>query len=429
MARVSLRLGVLVLSAFCGFATAGSCGGRGGFTTAMGSSPRNLAPDPTPEELAEVTSGNIDLGLELAAVLRAGQDGNLMIAPTNIATALAMTWAGACGTTADEMAATLHFTLAPDRLHNAFNALDLALASRNTEEVTLKAANALWAQRDCAFAPAFLDTLSLNYGAPVHLLDFVRDPEACRLTINDWVSEQTAEKIPELLPERALDGLTRFVLTSALYFKAAWTHPFDPDETEPGTFHRADGTDVTVDKMDLAHELGYTSGTGWQAAELTYKRNQVSMVVVLPDQGQLAAVEAAQTGAQIQALFASLAVQRVHVRLPKFSFKNKLALKPALTSLGMVQAFGTGADFSGMVESGMNEGLYLDEVYHDTFITVAEEGTEAGAATGVVGSLQSDSGMAGYVDFDVDRPFLFFIRDVPTGAMLFAGRVVDPTAP
>jgi serpin B len=429
VSHVSVRLGVLVVSALCGFALAASCGQRTGhFDTVMSSVPRNLAPDATPAELAEVVTGNGAFGLELAARLRAGRDANLMVAPTNVATALAMTWAGACGSTAEEMAATLHFPLPQERLHTAFDALDLALASRNTDQLTLKAANALWAQRDYDILPAFLDTLAVNYGAPVRLLDFMGNAEGSRNTINDWVSVQTATKIPELLPTGSLTNLTRFVLTSAIYFKASWELPFNPEKTEPGLFHRADGTDVTVDKMNLAESFDYASGDGWQAVDLQYVGGQTSMVVVVPDAGQFATFEAAYTGEQVQTLFAGLASGKVQLSLPKFSFKNTLELKAPLISLGMVQAFGAEADFSGMIEPTVKDKLLIDEVYHDTFITIDEKGTEAGAATGVVGSLQSDSGMPGYVDLDVDRPFLFFIRDVPTGAVLFAGRVVDPKA-
>jgi serpin B len=417
------RYGFVVLALGSALAAGWSCSDRSADATAAiatSDAPRNTSPDATPAEIAALVDGNLSFGLALQAAL--GTDGNQMISPYSIGLAFGMTYAGARGPTADELATVLQFTLPADRLHTAFDALDLALAARNSDDVALRAANALWAQRSFSFEAAFLDVLAVDYGAPVRLLDFAGAPEASRRAVNAWVSDATGAKIPELLPAGSLNRLVRFVLTNALYFKAPWASPFAPSETSPASFHRLDGSTVIVDFMKQDEALRFQTGEGWQAVELPYKGGQEAMVILLPDAGRFAEVTAGLTAATLRSAFDLPPSQRVHLAMPKFKFETKTTLKGALSGLGMPTPFGLTADFSGMCP----DELSLDEVYHDTSITVDEEGSEAAAATGIVGVLQSDAGVL-QTAIVLDRPFLFFIRDLPTGAVLFAGRTLDPS--
>src|SRR3990172_2047251 len=221
---------------------------------------RIAEPDVPEGDVAEVASGNNEFAFDLYQALREGEDGNLIFSPYSISTALAMTYAGARGDTEAEMVRTLHF-LSQDRLHPALNALDLALAHRaeqapeGGEPLQLDIANSVWGQPDYDFASAYLDTLALYYGAGLRLVSFAEDPEGSRRAINEWVSEQTQGRIPELLPEGIIDAMTRLVLANAIFFKASWAFPFDEAATKDGPFFLLDGSEVQVPVMSHDEEL------------------------------------------------------------------------------------------------------------------------------------------------------------------------------
>ena len=357
---------------------------------------------------------------------------NLVFSPASISIALAMTYAGAAGTTASEMASTLHFTLPPARLHPAFNALDRALVSRGQGwlgadglPMQVNIVNALWAEQTYTFRSDFLDTLAANYGAGVNLLDFVNAPDASRLTINAWVASRTNNKIQDLLPSDSIDSGTTLVLTDAVYFNAAW-YIFDQSKTGDDAFTRLDGSTVTVKFMEaLSSNLPAVQGTNFVAASLPYANPDLSLVVVLPDPGQFAQVESSLDATALTTLVASLTTQPVGLFLPRFKIETGTSLKETLTALGMTSAFTSAADFSGMDGT---QGLSISDVIHKAFINVGEKGTEAAASTAVImggtsGSYVSPSQLI----VNADRPFLYFLRDQPTGAILFMGRVLDPS--
>lgn len=375
----------------------------------------------------DLVAGNTRFALALYGVLF-DKGANLFYSPYSISQALAMTYAGARGTTEQEMAKALGFTLPQERLHAAFNALDQALASRGAkvakgegERFSLHITNAIWGQQGYAFRPAFLDTLAQNYGAGLRLLDFKGAPDASRQTINRWVEEQTAEKIKDLLPEGSIDPLTRLVLTNAIYFNAGWMHPFEASATQDGTFHLLDGRTVTVPMMHESESLGYADGAGWQAVELPYVGGELSMVILLPDEGQFEAFARGLDAAKLNEALSAIRPAQVALSMPRFKFEAGAKLKDALTKLGMVQAFTDQADFTGMTE---RRELYVDDVYHKAFVAVDEKGTEAAAATAVV--MRLTAAPAEPKEVRIDRPFLFLIRDVETGAILFLGHVVSP---
>jgi len=406
------------------FLITAACGGSATDPTELRSAlPRNLAPNVTPAELTELVAGNTAFAADLYREVRA-EPGNLFMSPHSISTALAMTYAGAAGTTATQMASTLHFTLAPDRLHAAQNALDLALESRstaatgNTIPFRLQAANAIWGQEGKAFQAPFLDALAVNYGAGLHVLDFAREPDASRQTINGWVEDRTNDRIQDLLPEGSITPDTRLVLTNAIYFSAAWDDPFEASETADRAF-LANGTqEVQVATLHQDAEYGFVAGDGFRAAELPYDGGQLSMVVVVPD--DLAAFEASLTGATLAQITGGLRTHLVDLTLPKFKFDAPLGLTDTLQAMGMTDAFGPTADFSGIDGT---RSLVITDVLHEGFVAIDEKGTEAAAATAVV---VGETSVPEPATLHVDRPFVFFIRDIPTGAILFVGRVVDP---
>jgi len=372
-----------------------------------------------------------DLYQELA---KQAEGGNLVFSPASIVTALVMTYAGAAGPTAEEMAATLHLDLQGEALHQAFNALDQLLESRSWQGkdaegkdvgVLVRTANSLWAQKDLPFTQAFLDTLAVNYGAGVRLVDYKTEAEKARRAINSWVAEQTEGKIPELIPEGALDTLTRLVLVNAVYLDATWAYQFDKAFTAPGRFTTLAGNTVDTPMMRQSASFPYAEGPSWKAVELPYLREELSLLLVVPDSGKFAEIEQQLAQGLISEAAAGLSAEReVDLTLPKFEFRTQAGLKEALEAMGMKTAFlPESADFSAMTAA---EKLFIDEVIHEAYIAVDEEGTEAAAATAVV--MRGTAAPVEQITLVIDRPFLFALRDRDTGAILFLGRVVDPTA-
>jgi len=393
---------------------------------------RVTSPDVAAPDLDDLVDGNSTFAFDLyrVLILKEGND-NLFYSPHSISLALAMTYAGARGETERQMADTLRFTLPQGRLHPAFNRLDLELAQRGEGAegkdgagFRLHIVNAIWGQEGYGFLSEFLDVLAENYGAGLRVLDFARAPEESRVTINEWVSDQTENRIKDLIPPDAIDPLTRLVLTNAIYFNAAWAEPFEPNLTEDGPFYLLDGDEVTVPMMRQTASFGYAEGEEVQAVELPYDGRELSMVILLPDAGEFDAFEGALDAGRVDGMVDNLAHRQVALTMPKFEFESGFSLVDALAALGMPDAFTGAADFSGM--TGDRE-LLIGEVVHKAFVSVDEAGTEAAAATAVVVEVAAMLPEEP-VEVTVDRPFIFVIRDVETGAVLFVGRVVDPGA-
>ncbi len=382
---------------------------------------------------AAVSDAASALGLfstDLYAIL-ARTEGNLVFSPYSAAVALAMTRNGATGETLDQMSAVLHADQAGD-LDAGLNAIDQALATRpgeyrwfdKTVKLELATANQLWGQRDYPFHDAFLDKLAASYGAGMRLVDYIKATEDARKAINAWVSDQTRERIPELIPEGVLNSDTRLVLTNAIYLNAPWMHRFNKDATAPGPFTRLDGSTVEAQLMRLSEELRFAKGTGYQAVELPYVDGSLSMLVIVPDAGGFADFQSAFSADTLETIVSNLKAAQVKLAFPRFEYRTQASLKDALKELGMPIAFEGGlADFSAMSPDGKN--LFIQDVIHEAFIAVDEDGTEAAAATAVV--VGRTSAPQDVVELTVDRPFLYAIRDNDTGAILFLGRVVDPS--
>ena len=385
-------------------------------------------------DLAELVRGNNAFAFDLYRALGDGE-GNLFYSPFSISQALAMTSAGARGDTERQMADTLHHRLPQSSLHPAFNVLDRTLASRgkgppgtpNSEGEAgqyfrLNIANAIWGQDGYQFLPDFLDVLAENYGAGMMAVDFVGAPDESRVRINDWVAEETAGKIKDLLPPGALDRSTRLVLTNAIYFNASWLWPFSPSRTEVRPFHLAGGDTVDVPMMtETYRDYGYDRGDGYQVVDLRYSWGELSMTILLPDEGTLGAFEDSLDSELFDQIVDGIETDYVTLTMPLFEFESEFSLGDTLAGMGMPDAFDAGADFSGMTGS---RDLWISEVVHKAFVSVDEEGTEAAAATGVAMAASGPSKEP--IAVTVDRPFVFLIRDTGTGTVLFLGRVSNP---
>ncbi|AKT37591.1 serpin family protein [Chondromyces crocatus] len=388
---------------------------------------RDTSPAVAPADLKAAADGNRAFAFDLYQQLRE-ESGNLFYSPHSISSALAMTWAGARAQTEQDMAAALHFTLPQAQLHPAFNAIDLALESRGKgaqgsdgKGFRLTVANALWGQINFPFEADFLDVLARNYGAGMHVVDFVEQPTEATDLINGWVDHRTEGKIKKLLTPQNIRPNTRLVLTNAIYFNAAWATPFEPSQTQDGPFVTQAGAQVTVPMMHGYLQVPYGEGAGFKAVELPYDGHELSMVLVLPD--NLDAFEQGLDAARVDGVVGALGTRLVDTKMPRFKFESRFSMVDPLAKLGMGIAFGFDGepDFSGINGTG---GLAIDEVVHQAFVGVNEAGTEAAAATAVIVGETSAPEPA---EISLDRPFVFFIRDIATGAVLFVGRVSDPS--
>jgi serpin B len=381
-----------------------------------------LAVEPNQQALV---GGNNKFAIELFAKLQS-QQGNLFLSPYSISTALAMTYAGACGTTQEQMAKALQFptpTLSNEQFHNAFGGIIRQLNEAGKKGgYELVVANALWGQKDYKFLQEFLTLVRTNYDGDLKQVDFVNQTEAARKTINDWVENKTKGKIKELIKPGTLDSMTRLVLTNAIYFKGKWASQFKPDKTQDAPFTLLGGEKVNVPMMNQTSNFGYTETDTAQVLEMPYVNNDLSMVVLLPKKlDGVNELEKEMTSETIAGWLAKLHKREVQVWLPRFKLTCEFELAKVLGSMGMPDAFCAKADFSGMTG---NKELFISAVVHKAYVEVNEEGTEAAAATGVAMKLTSVP-LPPPV-FKADHPFVFLIRDNHTGSILFLGRTANP---
>ena len=394
-------------------------------------------PDPLPvsEEDLQAVSRSLDAFSGDLYAKVATNPGNIIVSPASVAIALGMTYQGATGTTADEFASVLHLAdsgLGPAQWHAAAGALGERWTSNVAQETGRKPpaeialANRLFGAKTLPFEQAFLDASLRDYRAPMERLDFTAS-EAAREHINDWVEQRTRDRIQDLLPPQSIGAGTLLVLANAIYFKAEWAHPFDEGNTDEAPFFVDGTTAVDVPTMHVTHDFGYVKTPEHTLVELPYGGGGFSMVLAVPSaRDGLPKLEAAVTPTAIAHASTVWTQQRVALSMPKFELQpaRSLALSTALKALGLQRAFTGAAEFDGMV-SPSEERPKIDEVFHKGFIAVDEKGTEAAAATAVVmlrgGAMPRDP-----VTVTLDRPFMFFIRDTHTGAILFMGRVVDP---
>jgi len=378
--------------------------------------------EPNPD-LVAVVAGNNAFALDMYSQLAAEENGNLFFSPGSLSTALAMTYAGAGGATESQMAQVLEFSLPQEKLHPAFAQWVNRLNRQDSKSgYRLNMANRLWGQQGFGFLPSFLDVTRENYGAELAQVDFSTNPENARHRINSWIGEQTQGKIAELIPSGVLNTTTRLVLTNAIYFKGDWSTRFEKRLTKQAPFHISADETIKVPLMFQKGKFAYRQFNGVQALELPYGNKDLAMLILLPDRGhELSALEQKLTAEKLADWIPRLRQREVRVRLPKFKLTAQFRLKDTLASMGMTDAFGSQADFSGI--NGRHD-LLLSAVIHQAFVEVNEEGTEAAAASG--GAVQLKGVFPEPPLFRADHPFLFLIRDRRTGSILFLGRVLNP---
>ncbi len=385
---------------------------------------------PGPDKVADetVVAGNNEFALDLYAQLKA-EKGNLFFSPYSISTALAITYVGSRGETEKQMANVLHFNPDQSVFHPTFAQVIYDLTGKKSKAYELNVANALWGQKDYKFLETFLDITKQHYGAGLKTVDFKNATEEVRQRINDWVEKQTKDKIKDLIKPGVLNPLTRLVLTNAIYFKGNWADQFDKKLTKAEPFTLTNGEKVDVPMMGYKgiQEFKYTKGDGFQALELPYVDNELAMTIFLPDEVDgINALEESLTAEKLSLWLKRMYQQEVIVNLPKFKLTCEFGLKDQLNAMGMTDAFILGkADFSGMtLARNADEKLHIGAVVHKAFVEVNEEGTEAAAATAV--GMQAESIPEPPPVFRADHPFIFVIRDVRSGSILFMGRVMDP---
>jgi serpin B len=396
----------------------------------------------TPPGISQVVAANNGFACKLYAQLK-GRSGNIFFSPFSISVALAMTYEGARGKTAEEMRSVLGF---PEDARTRRSALARIFNRLNTRDTAceLSIANALWAQKDYQFGSSYLDVTSRYYSGRATNLDFWHATEESRLTINQWVAEQTRDKIKDLLSEGAIDTLTRLVLTNAIYFKGKWTSEFKKKYTEDDDFRIRPDSSLKAPMMAQTARFPYAEVNGLQILEMPYRSGSdkvegqtgkagsrpvparpgdISMLVLLPRTDDLRPLEDSLTLQNLTEWRKQLRDERVEVYLPRFRVEQKVELRKALEFLGMKRAFDTlAADFSGMRD---NDSLCIRDVIHKAVVETAEQGTVAAAATAV--TLKLATGMPRPPKlFRADHPFIFIIQERESGNILFIGRVVNP---
>lgn len=402
----------LLKLALLGLAT----GGRAAWSNGQGVS---LAGEDDLRSAAETS--NL-FGADLQKLL-AAEAGNLFFSPASISAALAMTAAGAEGETRQEMLAVLHAGQDSNAWLKGMGELSKLLNASGPGH-TLQMANRLWGQSGFPFQADYLLQMEKQFAAPLGQLDFESAPEPSRQTINDWVADQTRERIKDLLPAGSITSLTRLVLTNAIYFKADWRDEFNKQLTRKQPFSCADGKQVTLPLMNQERALPFAETETVQVLEMPYKSGGLSMVVVLPrERNGLREIERQLTATKLAEWLAQLQSQKVNVWFPKFKLEAQFSLAGALKELGMPRAFGSGAEFGKMSTAAP---LYISEVVHKAFVEVDEQGTEAAAATGVIMATRAAPVEEAPKVFRADHPFLFLIRHRESGAVLFTGRLSQP---
>jgi serpin B len=381
------------------------------------------------QAVAALVRGNNEFALNLyEEVCKIQESDNIFFSPYSISSALGMTYDGARGQTAVDMAEVLHFTLPVEAVNRAFHSLTETMSSgdlsgaESGDPFTLSISNGLWVQDGFNLLDEYVAEVTRYYSAGVRNLNFIDDPEGSRETINEWVAESTMNRILDLIPPGVLKEDTRVVLTNAVYFKASWRNQFDEHFTKDATFFLTDGSAIEVPMMNQTDYFNYSSTEGCSAIELDYAAGKASMLILLPD-GDIQEFQQDFNADKLGTIRRRLSSCNVSLSMPKFEFTRSLQLSQILRTLGMESAFGSGADFSGFTGS---PDLFISEVLHKAFVKVDEEGTEAAAATAVVMGLTAMPAQP--VEMNINRPFMFFILDRETGSIVFMGRVMDPSA-
>jgi len=352
------------------------------------------------------------------------EEGNIFFSPFSISTAMAMVYEGAEGKTANEIKSVFGFSKYDNSRRSQYAKL-LSEINKKNKEYTLKTANALWAEQNFHFLDEYLKTVEEYYGGKTTNLDFKNESNESRLIINNWVEEKTNNKIKDLFPKGTINKSTRLVLTNAIYFNAKWLIQLDAQKTNDEYFRVNPDKSIKVPMMQLTSQkstFNYTVNENLQILEMPYVGEDLSMLILLPLDDNIEALENSFTIKKLSKWKKNLKKRRVNIYIPKFKIETKYFLSETLSYMGMPTAFTDLADFSGMTGK---KDLIIDKVIHQAFIEVNEEGTEAAAATGV-SIIRKTSIPPPTPIFKADHPFIFIIQQIKTGNILFMGRVNNP---
>jgi len=372
------------------------------------------------QDVRDVINTNNQFAFDLYSRYKSN-DGNIFFSPYSISSALAMTYEGAKGKTAEEIQSVFHFPKDDSVRRNSFLAINNQI-NKEHEQYELHTANALWAQKKYSFLEEYLKVIKDYYGGETRNLDFINENgESCRI-INSWVEEQTNYKIRNMIS--SLDRKTRLLITNAVYFKGKWLEQFEKSDTEKRDFRISLESIIKVETMRLsAKEFYYAETDRLQVLELPYEGKELSMLIILPKDDDLGTVEISLGSRELSDLERMLSREEVDVYLPKFKLETRYFMSADLVAMGMPTAFGENADFSGMTGE---KDLYISQVIHQAFVNVNEEGTEAAAATVVRMGVTGIEAAKIRKVFKADHPFIFLIHDNETGNILFLGRVSNP---
>lgn len=373
----------------------------------------------TAESVSTLVESLNDFSFNFYNQIGTSEDGNVFFSPYSIFTALSMAYEGAKGNTSAQMKDVLNILQNDSAMLGSFGRI-YNLLNQNQDGYTISTANAFWAHEDYEFLQNYLHLLQNFYMAEANELDFGNNVEAAE-TINNWIEEQTHDKIKDMIDSSVLSEMTKLVLTNAIYFKGLWASPFDPDNTFESDFELSTGSKVEVEMMSQESDFNYTETDDLKILELDYAGNNLSMIIVLPKENNISVAESAINDQNLSDWRNDFYELEINVQIPQFKFEKKYTLNDLLKEMGITDAFLPGiADFSGMDGT---EYLYIGTAIHQSYIEVNEEGTEAAAATAII---MEATAIPDYKEFIADHPFVFLIQHKETGAILFMGRVMNP---
>ena len=370
----------------------------------------------TAESVSSLVDSLNDFSFNFYQQIGSSEAGNIFFSPYSIFTAFSMAYEGARGNTAIEMQNVLNILQNNSATLGSFGRV-YNLLNQKQDGYTISTANAFWAHQDYSFLKEYLSLLENFYMAEANELDFAKNVEAAE-TINNWIEEQTNDKIKDMIQPDMLSALTKLVLTNAIYFKGLWANPFDPDDTYETDFKLTSSETVGVDMMMDDSFYNYTETEDLQIIKLNYQGNDLSMVIVLPKENNITIAESAMNYENLSKWRNGFYEMEIDVLIPKFKIEKKYSLKSILAEMGIIDAFTGAANFSGM--DGTDD-LFIGKAIHQSYVEVNEEGTEAAAATGIIMVLKALP-----YQFKADHPFVFLIQHEETGAVLFMGRVANP---
>lgn len=386
----------------------------------------------TDAQLNAFVKGQYDLNFDIMKKAESDLAGeNAMISTFSIQNTLAMVWAGAAGDTADQMKTALRFD---ENTHQALNKLSAVIKSKNlpaekseyysADAVEVSTTNDLYFAPEHTWRSSWLDMLAVNYDAGIQEMNFAKAPDEATKFINDVVAKDTHDRIQNLIPDGAIDASTQLVLTNAIYLKAPWAAEFDKAD-EKMSFTKLDKSAVETDMIQASSFFDYVEGDNYQAALIPLRKRTFSVMFVLPNEGEFDAVQNSLSSDMVESIFANVDRETyVSFYMPTFEFRTELEMSSTFQSMGMVDAFSSKANFSGMTEDP-NE-MYISAIFHKSFIAMNEDGVEAAAATAAI---MAENGMVigNKVSLSLDRPFIFIIYETDSKTPLFFGRVLDPT--